>query len=76
MKEIKASEFKAKCLRLMNEVAETGEVIIITRNGRPTARLEPFRKRPDSLFGILRGSVEILGDIVAPVGEEWEADRL
>ncbi len=75
MRTIKASEFKAKCLQLMDEVAETGEGIVITKHGRPVTRLEPFRSRPDSLFGSLAGSVEILGDIVAPVGDDWEADR-
>lgn len=72
---IKASEFKAKCLQLMDEVAQTGEGIVITKYGKPLTRLEAFRSRPDSLFGILQGSVEILGDIVAPVGTDWEADR-
>ncbi len=71
---IKASEFKAKCLKLMNEVAESGEEIIITRNGKPFSRLTPYRQRPDSLFGIDRGRIEILGDIVEPVDVEWEAE--
>ena len=43
---IKASEFKAKCLKLMDEVAESGEEIVITKNGRPVSRLVPFRERP------------------------------
>ena len=47
---IKASEFKAKCLKLMDEVAETGEEIVITKNGRPTARLVAYREKPKSLF--------------------------
>ena len=49
---IKASEFKATCLRLMDEVAESGEEIVITKNGRPTARLLPYRKR---VRGLVRG---------------------
>jgi antitoxin (DNA-binding transcriptional repressor) of toxin-antitoxin stability system len=40
MKTIKASEFKAKCLQLMNEVAKSGHVIVITKNGQPVAQLE------------------------------------
>ena len=40
---IKASEFKTKCLKLMDEVAESGEAIVITKNGRPVSRLTPYR---------------------------------
>ena len=70
---IKASEFKAKCLNLMNEVAETGAEYVVTKNGRPVSRLVPYRKKPKSLFGIDRGRLEILGDIDAPLDVEWEA---
>ena len=70
---IKASDFKARCLKLMDEVAETGEEIVITKNGRPTARLVAYREKPNTLFGIDRGKLEILGDITAPVDVEWEA---
>lgn len=72
---VKASEFKAKCLRLMDEVAATGQSIIVTKKGKPVARLEAFRRPPASLYGTLRGSVEILGDITAPLGVDWEADQ-
>ena len=63
---MKASEFKAKCLKLMDEVASSGDEIIITKNGRPVSRLVPYREKPKSLFGIDRGRIEILGDIIAP----------
>ena len=43
---MKASEFKARCLKLMDEVAENGEEIVITKNGRPTARLVAYREKP------------------------------
>ena len=71
---IKASEFKAKCLKLMDEVAESGGEIVITKNGRPVSRLVPYRARPESLFGIDRGRFEIIGDIVEPIDVEWEAE--
>ncbi len=70
---IKASEFKAKCLKLMDEVAETGEEYVVSKNGRPVARLVPYRRKPKSLFGIDKGKIEILGDIVEPLDVEWEA---
>ncbi len=71
---IKASEFKAKCLKLMSEVAETGAEYIITKNGRPVSRLVPYRRKPKSLFGIDRERLEFLGDIDEPLSVEWEAE--
>ena len=71
---IKASEFKAKCLKLMDEVADRGYEIVITKNGRLISRLVPYREKPKSLFGIDRGRIEILGDIIEPVDVEWEAN--
>ncbi len=70
---IKASEFKAKCLKLMDEVAASGKEIVITKNGRPISRLVPYREKPKSLFGIDRGRIELLGDTVEPPKVEWEA---
>ena len=71
---MKASEFKAKCLKLMDEVAQTGDEIIITKNGQPIAKLAPYRERPKSWFGRDRDKLRILGDIISPVDVEWEAD--
>lgn len=71
---IEASEFKAKCLKLMDQVAETGEEIVITMNGRPVSRLVPYGTKPSTFFGRDRGRIGILGDIVEPVDVEWEAE--
>ncbi len=73
MRTIKASEFKAKCLKIMDEVAATGEPVVITKRGLPVAQLTPVRRRPDTLFGALEGSLTILGDIIAPIDVEWDA---
>ena len=85
-KTIKASEFKAKCLELMDEVAESGEEIVITKRGRPVSRLVPYReetgkqqesgktKNLKAPFGMYRGKMEILGDIEAPIDVEWNAE--
>ena len=70
---IKASEFKAKCLKLMDEVAETGREIVITKNGRPVSRLVPHTERPKTVFGIDRGRIKILGDVIEPIDVEWDA---
>ena len=72
---IKASEFKAKCLKLMDEVAENGEEIVITKNGKPVAKLTPYRERPKTLFGIDRGKYEIIGDLDdAFLDIDWDAE--
>jgi len=70
---IKASEFKARCLKLMDEVAETGKEIAITKNGRPVSRLVPHVERPKSIVGIDKGKIEILGDVIEPIDVEWDA---
>ena len=71
---IKASEFKAKCLQLMDEVAESGEEIIITKYGRPVSKLIPYRRKPKSFFGADKGRMKIIGDIISPIDVEWEAE--
>ncbi len=75
MRTIKASEFKAKCLKIMDEVAATNEPVEITKYGVPVARLFPARKRPKTIIGAMKGSVTILGDIISPVDVEWNALR-
>jgi prevent-host-death family protein len=70
---LKAGEFKAKCLKLMDDVATTGEPVTITKNGKPIAQLVPFRQRPKSLFGALKGTITIKGDIISPIDAGWEA---
>lgn len=70
---IKASEFKAKCLALMDQVAQTGRPVVITKNGKPVAELVPHRARERSARGILKNSLFVTGDIVSPLDVEWDA---
>lgn len=74
MHTIQASDFKARCLALIKSVAATGEVWVVTKNGRPVAELRPYSGgRVDSPFGMHR-SVQILGDIISPIEDaEWKA---
>ena len=73
---IRASEFKAKCLALMDQVAATGEGILITKNGKPVAELHPpASPRPKSPFGWHKGMIEIKGDIISPVDVKWDANK-
>ena len=60
---VKASEFKAKCLKLMDEVAATGETITVTKNGRPVAELRPVERPRRDFFGRDRGKIVIHGDL-------------
>lgn len=71
---IKASELKAKRLKLMDEVAESGEEVIITKNGRPISRLAPYRTKPKTPFGRGRDTIRLLDDMTAPTGTAWEAE--
>ncbi len=77
MPTIQASEFKAKCLALMDQVARTGQTIVVTKNGRPVAELRPHRPpRAKTLIGLHKGRIEIRGDIVSPIGSRlWKARR-
>jgi len=70
---VKASEFKAKCLALMDEVAASGDKLVITKNGKPLVELVPHRPKKRSPFGIWQDSVKIAGDIISPIDVEWEA---
>jgi len=75
MPTIQASEFKAKCLALMDRVARTGETILVTKNGKPIAELRPHRPpRAKSLIGLHKGQIDVRGDIVSPIASRlWEA---
>ena len=73
---IAAGLFKAQCLKLMDRVAEKHETITVTKRGKAVARLVPVAPVPERpLFGYLRGKGEVAGDIIAPTGETWEAQR-
>jgi prevent-host-death family protein len=72
---IAAGEFKAKCLHLLDEVQQSRKEIVITKRGRAVARLLPVEENLPSLFGRMKGTGRILGDIVGPTGEKWEADE-
>jgi prevent-host-death family protein len=72
-----AAAFKSQCLKIMDEVARTGESVTITKRGRPVAELNPVRSKPGSLYGAMEGSVVFLDDdyMVSPLDVEWEAMR-
>ena len=78
MREINASEFKAKCLAILDEVAQTGQPVTILKRGRHIAQLVPAVPRVGQYpQESLVGTVQIHGDIVAPVlpPEAWDIER-
>jgi len=71
---LSVSEFKAKCLRLLDDVAHQGTTLVITKRGRPVARVTPCTPPVRSLMGTWKGAVRVRGDIVHfSTAEEWEA---
>lgn len=71
--EIAAGQFKAQCLKLMDQVKQTREEIVITKHGKPVAKLVPIPERSSrSIIGFMKGSVQMTGDIVSPLDEDWE----
>jgi prevent-host-death family protein len=66
-----AAQFKARCLELLDEVARTGKPLIVTKRGKPVARVVPLEPEVPIT---LEGSVSYGGDIVDPTGEDWDVD--
>jgi prevent-host-death family protein len=74
--QVTAAEFKAKCLRLMDEVAKHRTAVVIPKRGKPIARLVPIENDPIDPFGCMAGTVKILGDIISPIDEDdWTGDE-
>lgn len=77
MEKIQISEFKALCLRLLEEIHQTGEPLIVTKNGKPLVVVHPFSEPTIRVpFGIAKGTAKIKGDIVEPASSEEEWDVL
>lgn len=72
--QVPAAQFKANCLQLMEKVAQRRTPIVITKRGKPIAKLVPLDDEPIDLFGYMAGSIKMVGDVVSPIDEEWTAD--
>jgi prevent-host-death family protein len=70
---ISASEFKATCLELMDEIARTDADVIVTKHGRPVVRVSAVQTPFESPWGFIRGSVVSHGDIISPDHVLWDA---
>jgi len=74
MKMVNISDFQINCLHFLDEVAKTGEHLLITKNGVPMTQLSPYHhKKPKTLFGALKGTITVHGDIVSPIDVKWDA---
>jgi prevent-host-death family protein len=72
---IPAAQFKAECLQLMNTVQEQHVSYIITKRGKPVAKLVPIIEEPINYFGCLKDTAVAQDDIVASLDIEWDADK-
>jgi prevent-host-death family protein len=79
MREVAISEFKAKCLGILEEVRKTRKPIRVTRFGKPVAEVVPATppELPKQWLGSMAGTIKIVGDIVGPTGsfDDWDAWR-
>jgi prevent-host-death family protein len=73
MKKMAAGAFKANCLRVMDEVQAKHETVVITKHGKPVAKLVPISTGLDEIYNFLGGRGAIIGDVVSPVisPDEW-----
>lgn len=71
---VQAGKFKAECLKIMDQVHEKRQTVIITKHNKPIVKVVPIEEDKDEpLFGCMKGTIHIQGDIVQPIGEEWDA---
>ena len=74
MQTLKASEFKARCLKLMDEVNTSGEEIVITKNGKPVSKLVPYRVMASTLLGLHKDRICSVDEDIFSSGETWVAE--
>jgi prevent-host-death family protein len=74
-RKINAAAFKARCLKLIDEVAESGEPITVTKRGKAKVQIVAVREKPKTLIGATKGTFEIVGDIVGPIDDDYDEDR-
>ncbi|HVV68637.1 MAG TPA: type II toxin-antitoxin system prevent-host-death family antitoxin [Gammaproteobacteria bacterium] len=73
-KTIAAGQFKAQCLQLMDYVQEKHLTFVITKHGIPIAKLVPIEEEAINLYGAMKGTVKIIGDIISPIDEKWDVE--
>jgi prevent-host-death family protein len=73
MKKMPAGSFKTNCLAIMDEVQAKHETVVITKHGKPVAKLVPVNTETDEIYNFLEGKGTVAGDVVSPAisSEEW-----
>lgn len=73
MKTMAAGAFKTKCLAIMDEVQAKRETVVITKRGKPVAKLVPVNAGADPIYNFLAGKITVKGDVVSPAlsRKEW-----
>lgn len=72
---MQAGKFKAQCLKVMDRVNKTRKRIIITKHRKPIAQIVPIKEESFIVFGAMKGTGHVLGDIIQPIDEEWDANH-
>ncbi len=75
MKTIAASSFKTHCLSLLNQVARNHQPIIITKRGKPLAKIVALHDNQHSIPKPLKGNVTYWGDVISPIDVAWEVEK-
>ena len=80
MKKMAAGAFKANCLAVMDEVQAKRETVVITKHGKPVAKLVPVNTETDEIYNFLGGKGAVTGDVVSPAfpqktGASWRVSR-
>ncbi len=74
IRQVSASQAKTHLLELLKDIDHKRESLVITKRGRPIARLTPIESQPSrSIFGCMKGTGRILGDVIGPEPDVWEA---
>ena len=73
LKTVAATEFKAHCLALLEEVRQTRQSLLVTRHGRPVVEISPYSPKNAELANPLKGSILFQGDLISPLDEKWDS---
>ena len=74
-KSVPATQFKARCLALLEEVRETRQPLLVTRHGKPVAEIVPYTPGEAHRANPLKGSIVFQGDLIEPIPEQWDSAR-
>ena len=74
MEFISAGNFKTHCLALLDQVAQSRRPVVITKYGKPVAKVVPFDEKKDVAQKPLKGRVVFMRDVISPIAENWEVE--